>query len=49
METQIIIHKDCCQEQSSEDIQAILNAITQVITEAILRSTAKHDDYDPAA
>lgn len=40
MEAQITIHEDYCQEQSREEIQMILSAVTQVITEAVLRSMA---------
>ena len=49
MEPKIIIHKDFCTNTNQEDIQIILSAVTELITEAILRSTAEEDDLDPAA
>ena len=49
MEPKIIIHNDFCESMNSEDIQNILSAVTDLITEAILRSTAEQDDLGPAA
>lgn len=49
MESKIIIHNDFCSDMDREDIQDILSAVTELITEAILRSTAELDDFDPAA
>ena len=49
MESKIIIHNDFCTNANQEDIQIILSAVTELITEAILRSTAEDDDLDPAA
>lgn len=49
MESKIIIHNDFCTDMRIEDIQDILSAVTEVITEAILRSTVGPDDFDPAA
>ena len=49
MEPKIIIHNDFCTNTDQEDIQIILSAVTELITEAILRSTAEDDDLDPAA
>ena len=49
MEPKIIIHNDFCTNTNHEDIQIILSAVTELITEAILRSTAEEDDLDPAA
>ncbi len=49
MEPKIIIHNDFCTNTNSEDIQNILSAVTDLITEAILRSTAEQDDLGPAA
>ena len=49
MEPKIIIHKDFCTNTNQEDIQIILSAVTELITEAILRSTAEEDDLDGAA
>lgn len=49
MEPKIIIHNDFCTNTNQEDIQIILSAVTELITEAILRSTAEDDDLDPAA
>ena len=49
MESKIIIHNDFCTNTNHEDIQIILSAVTELITEAILRSTAEEDDLDPAA
>lgn len=49
MEPKIIIHNDFCTNTNHEDIQIILSAVTELITEAILRSTAEEDDLEPAA
>ena len=49
MEPKIIIHNDFCTNTNQEDIQLILSAVTELITEAILRSTAEQDDREPAA
>lgn len=49
MEPNIIIHNDFCANTNSEEIQIILSAVTELITEAILRSTVEQDDLDPAA
>ena len=49
MEPKIIIHNDFCTNANQEDIQIILSAVTELITEAILRSTAEEDDLDGAA
>lgn len=49
MEPKIIIHDDFCTNANQEDIQIILSAVTELITEAILRSTAEQDDQEPAA
>ena len=49
MEPKIIIHNDFCTNANQEDIQIILSAVTELITEAILRSTAEADDPDGAA
>ena len=49
MEPKIIIHNDFCTNTNQEDIQVILSAVTELITEAILRSTAEQDDREPAA
>ncbi len=49
MEPKIIIHNEFCTNVNSEDIQNILSAVTELITEAILRSTAEQDDLGPAA
>lgn len=49
MEPKIIIHNDFCTNTNQEDIQIILSAVTELITEAILRRTAEEDDLDPAA
>lgn len=49
MEPKIIIHNDFCTNANQEDIQIILSAVTELITEAILRSTAGDDDLDGAA
>ena len=49
MEPKIIIHNDFCTNANQEDIQIILSAVTELITEAILRSTAEQDDQEPAA
>ncbi len=49
MEPKIIIHNDFCESMNSEDIQNILSAVTDLITEAILRNTTEQDDFDPAA
>ena len=49
MESKIIIHNDFCTNTNHEDIQIILSAVTELITEAILRSTAEADDPDGAA
>ena len=49
MEPKIIIHNDFCTNANQEDIQIILSAVTELITEAILRNTAEDDDLDGAA
>ena len=49
MEPKIIIHKDFCTNTNQGDIQIILSAVTELITEAILRSTAEEDDLESAA
>ncbi len=49
MEQKIIIHNDFCINTNDEEIQNILSAVTELITEAILRSTAEQDDLDTAA
>jgi len=49
MEPNIIIHSDFCTDMCSEDIQNILSAVTELIAEAVLRSTTEQDDFDPAA
>ena len=49
MEPKIIIHNDFCTNTNHEDIQIILSAVTELITEAILRSTAEEDDIESAA
>ena len=49
MEPKIIIHNDICTNTNQEDIQMILSAVTELIAEAILRSTAEEDDLDGAA
>ena len=49
MEPKIIIHNDFCTNTNNEDIQIILSAVTELIAEAILRSTAEQDDLEPAA
>ena len=49
MEPKIIIHNDFCANTNNEDIQIILSAVTELITEAILRSTAEEDDLESAA
>ena len=49
MEPKIIIHNDFCTNTNQEDMQIILSAVTELITEAILRSTAEEDDPKSAA
>ena len=49
MEPKIIIHNDFCTDTNTEDIQIILSAVTELITEAVLRCTAEQDDLDAAA
>ena len=49
MEPNIIIHNDFCANTNNEDIQIILSAVTELITEAILRSAAEEDDLESAA
>lgn len=49
MEPKIIIHNDFCTNTNQEDIQIILSAVTELVVEAILRSTAEQDDQEPAA
>ena len=44
MEPKIIIHNDFCTATNPKDIQIILSAVTDLITEAILRSSAEEDD-----
>ena len=49
MEPKIIIHNDFCTNTNQDDIQIILSAVTELITEAILRNTVEQDDLDPVA
>ena len=49
MEPKIIIHNDFCTNTNLEDIQIILSAVTELITEAILRSSADEDDLESVA
>lgn len=49
METKIIIHNDFCTNANKAAIQIILSAVTELITEAILRSNAEEDDQESAA
>ena len=49
MEPKVIIHNDFCTNTKTEDIQIILSAVTELITEAILRSSAEDDDLESAA
>ena len=49
MEPKIVIHNDFCTNPNHENIQIILSAVTELITEAILRSTAEKDDQESAA
>ncbi len=49
MEPKIIIHNDFCTNTNQEDIQIILSAVTELIAEAVLRSTAEQDDQESAA
>ena len=49
MEPKIEIHNDYCIDMDSNDIQAILSQITALVTDAVLRATAKKKDEDDAA
>ena len=49
MEPKIIIHNDFYTNTNQDDIQIILSAVTELITEAILRSAVEQDDLDPVA
>lgn len=49
MESKIIIHNDFCTNTCSEDIQITLSALTELITEAVLRSNAEADDLESVA
>ena len=49
MEPTIIIHNDFCMNTNQEEILIILSEVTELITEAILRSTAEEDDIEGAA
>lgn len=49
MEPNIIIHDDCCTNMSSEAIREILSAVTELITEAVLRTAEEPDRLDMAA
>lgn len=49
MEHNIIIHDDCCTNMSSEAIREILSAVTDLITEAVLRTAEEPDRLDMAA
>ena len=49
MEPKIIIHKDFCTDTNQEDIRIILSAVTELIVEAILRSTVEQDELESAA
>ena len=49
MEPKIIIHNDFCTNTNQEDIQIILSAVTELIVEAILRSTVEQDELESAA
>ena len=43
METKIIFHDDYCSNKEQAEIQFILNAVTELITEAVIRATAESD------
>ena len=49
MEHNIIIHDDYCADMSNEHIREILSAVTELITEAVLRSAEEPDRLDMAA
>ena len=49
MEPKIIIHNDFCTNINQKDIQIILSAVTELIVEAILRSTVEQDELESAA
>ena len=44
MESKIEIHNDYCTDMDSNDIQAILSQITALVTDAVLRATAKSEN-----
>ena len=49
MEPKIEIHNNYCAEMGSTDIEAILDQITALVTDAVLRATAQKKDEDDAA
>ena len=49
MESKIEIHNDYCTDMDSNDIQAILSQITALVTDAVLRATAKAENEDSVA
>ena len=49
MEPTIEIYDDYCADMDSNDIQAILSQITALVTDAVLRATAKSENKDSVA
>ena len=49
MEPKIEIHNNYCAEMGSSDIEAILAQVTALVTDAVLRATAKSENEDSVA
>ena len=49
MESKIEIHNDYCTDMDSNAIQAILSQITALVTDAVLRATAKSENEESVA
>ena len=49
MKPSIVIHDDFCADVRSENVQEILSAVTALIADAILRTTAQPGNTDSAA
>ena len=49
MEPKIEIHSNYCSDMDNNDIQAILSQLAALVTDAVLRATAKSENEDCVA
>ena len=49
MDVSVKIHNDHCENMEKEDIQAILDQVTALVTSALLRATTQSESSDIAA